>query len=179
MPNLGLAAGLVDLSGYQPAWSDIFEQERSRLPAVACDHLLDVQHIDSTFVPGLITKPILDIGAAVASFEAGAVCVEPIVGLGYAYRVENRIPRRHYFLKGEPRTHHLHVVEVTSRDWRINLLFRDYLLEHADVAAGYARLKRDLAQRFRNDRPGYQRGKDGFIQRVLENATAESAATTQ
>ncbi|PSO55093.1 MAG: hypothetical protein BRC40_07525 [Cyanobacteria bacterium QH_8_48_120] len=44
----------------------------------------------------MIAKPMLDIGIAVSNFETAAVCIEPIEQLGYTYKAENGIPRRHF-----------------------------------------------------------------------------------
>ena len=67
------------------------------------------------------------------------------------------------------RTHHLHVVEETSPDWRGTLAFRDYLRTHPAVAAAYAAMKRDLAARHGsdpNERDDYRSGKAQFIAQI-------------
>ncbi len=166
---LGLEAGRVKLIPYTNQWARLFEIEKARLLGAAADHLLDVQHVGSTSIPGLIAKPIIDICAAVESFEAARGCIESIERLGYSYRGEHGIPRRHYFVKGKPRTHHLHVVERDSRDWEITLLFRDHLIQHPSKLRQYAALKAKLAARFARDRKAYQQGKAAFIEAVLES----------
>ncbi|MCJ7736817.1 MAG: GrpB family protein, partial [Anaerolineae bacterium] len=96
----------------------------------------------------------------------------PIEQLGYEYRGELKIPRRHYFVKGDPRTHHLHMNEMGSRDWENQVLFRDALTHHPQLAEEYAVLKADLAQRHPTDRGAYLDGKAPFIERVLQMARA-------
>ena len=158
-PIIGLKPGIVRVSPYQPGWARLFEKERVRLQSAVGAHVLDIQHIGSTSVPGLPAKPIIDIGIAVQDFEEAVVCVEPIEALGYVYRGENGIPRRHYFRIGTPRTHHIHMVEVESAEWAQQLLFRDYLRRHPEMLRRYADLKIDLARRFPQDRgslPGSQ-----------------------
>ena len=58
-----------------------------------------------------------------------------------------------------------------------HLLFRDYLRSHGDEAEGYARLKRRLAVRLRDDRLGYTQGKTGFVLAALRRAEEWAAAT--
>ena len=166
---LGLGNDKVSLSPYQNAWSKLFKEEKKRLEEVIGNDVLDIQHIGSTAVPGLSAKPILDIGVAVKSFEAAFALVSSIEELGYTYRGENGIPRRHYFVKGSPdkRTHHLHMFEKTNEEWTTHLLFRDYLRAHPEVAAAYQQLKEDLAAKHPNDRKAYTDGKHEFIQAVL------------
>jgi GrpB-like predicted nucleotidyltransferase (UPF0157 family) len=67
----------------------------------------------------------------------------------------------------------LHLVPLGSRLWIERLAFRDYLREHAEVAAEYAALKCQLAVTFRHDREGYTDAKGTFIERVLAMAQRE------
>ena len=175
MVVLGLEREAIRLVPYDPAWPRLYADERERLVAAVGDLFLDVQHIGSTSVPGLSAKPIIDIAAAVRDFDEAAACVAPIVALGYVYRGENGIPRRHYFTRGSPTLFHLHVLEARSLDWHEHLLFRDYLRDHPDVVAEYARLKEGLARRYAGDRAGYTDAKAPFIRRTLTLAWAREA----
>jgi hypothetical protein len=49
---------------------------------------------------------------AIRNFESGHALAPALVALGYAYRGENGIPRRHYFERGE--LYHLHVFFISS-----------------------------------------------------------------
>ena len=137
------------------------------------EQLLDLQHIGSTAIPGTDAKPIIDIAAAVRTFEESRCCVEPLEGIDYIYKGEHGIPRRHYFVKGSPRTHHLHMVEIQSEDWRVPLVFRDFLRRNPDAAEEYTLLKRTLAKRFPRNRVAYTDGKAAFVRDVLTRAAGE------
>src|SRR5690242_11674741 len=115
---LGLSSGMVRVCPYQAEWAQLYDAEAERIRAAIGPFILDIQHIGSTSVPGLAAKPILDIGIAVADFDEARRCVQPLVAVGYEYRGENGVPRRHYFNLGAPRTHHVHMNEVTSADWQ-------------------------------------------------------------
>jgi GrpB-like predicted nucleotidyltransferase (UPF0157 family) len=167
---LGLQSGQLQLSPYEPNWSQLFLAEKEQLCASLGNHILDIQHIGSTSIPGMPAKPILDIGVAVANFEEASRCIPLLEQLGFTYKGENGIPRRHYFVKGNPRTHHLHMLEVASAEWKNHLLFRDYLRNNPETAQAYARLKQTLATQFANNREAYQSGKESFIQAVLQKA---------
>jgi GrpB-like predicted nucleotidyltransferase (UPF0157 family) len=170
---LGLPSGQLRLASYAPDWPLLFLAEKAQLCAVLENYILDVQHIGSTSIPGMPAKPILDIGVAVPNFDEAVVCIPLIEQLGYSYRGECGIPRRHYFVKGDPRTHHLHMLEVTSEEWKNHLLFRDYLRSNSEAAQAYANLKQQLATRFAADREAYQTGKESFIQAVLQQANEQ------
>lgn len=76
----------------------------------------------------------------------------------------------------EHRTHHLHVIEEVSPNWRGWIAFRDYLRVHTDTANEYASLTRLLAVAHGgdpNDRQRYRAGKAEFIREVTALALAE------
>jgi GrpB-like predicted nucleotidyltransferase (UPF0157 family) len=102
--------------------------------------------------------------------EQAERCIAPLANLGYEYRGENGIPGRFYFVKGDPRTHHLHVSNGRSSAWGNHLAFRDHLRQNGDAAKEYDRLERRLAETFRDDKASYTEGKAPFIEAVLRRA---------
>ncbi len=170
---LELPKGTVRVVSYSPEWQRLFQEERDRLQAVIGGYILEIRHIGSTSVAGLSAKPIIDIGIAVESFEEANRCIEPLVALGFEYRGENGIPRRHYFLRTHPVEYHLHMNEIHSWDWIQTTRLRDHLAQHPDVALAYAALKEQLAQQHATDILAYQAGKNAFIEGVLREALAE------
>ena len=173
MPDaLGLERTTVALRLYDERWAKLFQEERARLQGVLSDDVLAIEHIGSTAVPGLTAKPILDVGVAVADFEAAFALVPRLEGLGYTFRGEQGIPRRHYFVQGADtkRTHHLHMLEHTNPEWRDLLGFRDRLRAQPETAKAYETLKRQLAKEHPNDREAYTNGKVEFVRAVLDRA---------
>lgn len=167
---LGLETGKLKFLPHDPEWKGLFEKEKQLLQAAIGNNVLDIQHVGSTSIPGIIAKPILDIGIAVANFETAFICIEPIEKLGYAYRGENGILRRHFFVKGNPRTHHIHMLEIMSQDWQRLILFRDYLVQHPEMAQQYVQIKLKLFKQFKGDRNAYQDGKRNLIEQVEQQA---------
>lgn len=166
---------MVELRPYSQNWPALFELERTAIEhALAIEdagvRALAIEHIGSTSVPGLAAKPIIDIAIAVENFEAASVLVEPLVAIDYEYLGEYGIPRRHYFRRGDPRTHHIHMFEFAGDKWRNHIAFRDYLRSNADVAAEYERLKTELARVHKHDIRTYTDAKADFIQATIRRA---------
>ena len=160
----------VRLAPYDPSWPDRFEQERAALEdAIGTWAPGGIHHIGSTAVPNLDAKPIVDILVGVDSLEESRACFAPLATLGYLY-APYRADEMHWFCKPHPsrRTHHLHLVPIDSRRFRDELAFRDELRANPQTAEEYAGLKRDLAERFADDREAYTDAKTTFIQRVLD-----------
>ena len=163
----------VRIVPYDPAWPGLFATERDRLCAVLDPREVHgIEHFGSTAVPGLSAKPIIDILIAVRSLAyARATMIAPIKSLGYAYWAENPKPDRMFFVKGMPpygkqRTHHVHVTEPDGEMWRRRLAFRDHLRTRPDVARRYEALKRDLAERYGDDREAYSAAKTDFVEPI-------------
>ena len=177
-PLLGLNRGKVNISPYRAEWNDLFELEKENVEEAVGEYVVDIQHVGSTSIQGMSAKPILDIAVAVRDFDEARICIEPLGGIGYEFRGENGIPRRHFFRKGAPRTHHIHIFEKTSADWEEIVLFRDCLRSNQSLAEEYRKLKGDLAHRFPKDRQSYQAGKGEFIEGVIKKGRERTGPTT-
>ena len=167
---LGLEKGQVRLVPYAPEWSVCFEREKASLQKVLGSKVLDIQHVGSTSIPGMLAKPIIDIAIAVVDFEEAKACIPLVESLGYEYKGEFGIPRRHYFVKGDPRLFHIHMSELASIEWQNTLLFRNYLRQHMEFAEEYMQLKQQLALQYPQDREAYLNGKTAFVEQVLQLA---------
>ncbi len=165
--DFGLAHGELRLVPVGAEWHARFNAERGRISAVLGPAAIDIQHIGSTAVPGILAKPILDMAVVIQSFEGGRALVPLLTDLGYEYRGENGIPLRHYFVQGSPRrTHHLHMLVQDSAELMRHLRFRDILLDSPLTAARYSGLKAAIAAESGGTRDLYQSRKVSFIDEV-------------
>ena len=167
---LGLPKGIVKLEPHAEQWQQLFAEEAVRIRAAISPVAALIEHVGSTSIGGIAAKPIIDIAVGVEKAADGERCVAPLKNVGYEYRGEHGIAGRFYFVKGEPRTHHLHMVLTGGDFWRSHLAFRNHLRENPAVAKEYENLKLDLARKYADDREAYQRGKSDFIENVLKNA---------
>lgn len=171
--SIGLKRGTVTVEPYNPAWALEFENEKKQLLQTFGDRIIGVEHIGSTAVPQLAAKPIIDMLAAVKSFDDIHVFIEGLQQLGYEYMLERMTPTRKFFPKGpqNKRTHHLNIVLINDHDqWTKPLAFRDYLRNHKTERQEYAKLKINLAKQYANDRALYTKSKDKFIVRIFDKS---------
>lgn len=166
----------ITIVDYDLRWPEIFEDERARIVEAIGERVVEIQHIGSTAVPGLASKALIDIMAAVRSMADADECIAPLEALGYTYRGEVVFAGSHYYKKiredGE-RTHNIHLCEGSNQEWERHILFRDYLRNHPTVALEYAALKRGLAAKFVDDRVGYTNAKDEFVEACIAKAREE------
>lgn len=89
-------------------------------------------------------------------------------GLGYSYKGTDVLPERHYFNKGEPRTHQIHMYQRHNKYLLEQLNFRDYLRNNEQARSEYQQLKLKLSRLHGNDKHKYAHEKTDFIKSILE-----------
>jgi GrpB-like predicted nucleotidyltransferase (UPF0157 family) len=159
---------------YDVRWPELFRAERDPLAGIFGERAAGIEHVGSTAVPGLAAKGIVDILLGLRPLELRPPDLDAMARRGYVYRGELGIPGRHFFQKGRPPTHHVHVVEHGSVEWLKHVHFRDHLRAHPEDVLSYAKLKRDLAARYPEDRDAYTEGKSPFVAAVLRRASRGS-----
>jgi RimJ/RimL family protein N-acetyltransferase len=167
----------IELVTYDNQWPVLAKLEiKALFDVLPKNNLIDIQHVGSTAVPGMLSKPIIDIQIAVDSLKAiKPIAIDELKKLGYEYWHENPDPERMFFVKGMPpfgerRTHHVHIVEPTSKHWAGKIAFRDYLISYPQAAKEYEQLKIELAQQHTFDREEYTNAKTQFVNDILQKS---------
>lgn len=147
---------LATIVPYDPAWPEEFRRAAAELRRALGPHALRIDHIGSTAVPGLPAKDVIDIQVVVAALDP--VIVDALGRAGFQLRPFDRDhrppgadgPAEDWAkrLVVEPpggRRLNVHVRVEGKPNQRYAQLFRDYLRAHADAAAAYGTVKRQLA----------------------------------
>lgn len=177
MPGFELVGGSqrrqrdpVAIVPYDPAWPARFAAWRERLAGALGPVARRIDHIGSTAVPRLPAKPVIDIQVSVPDVDDEAAFVPAIERLGVALR-SRELGHRYFRPAGHrAREVQVHVCPAGSEWERRHLLFRDYLGADAPTREAYAALKRQMADRYRDDRIAYTEGKTSFILNAMERA---------
>lgn len=166
---------MIVLAPHSPTWAGAFESEAAVIVAALSDLPLELHHIGSTAIPGIVAKPVIDMLGIVPAVEVLDTRAHDLTSLGYEALGEFGIPGRRYFRKTAPhgvRTHQLHAFAVGSSEAQRHLDFRDFLRAFPAEAAAYSTLKRGLAARCGGDMHAYTNGKTAFIGGIERRAAA-------
>ncbi|MDQ8738696.1 GrpB family protein [Paenibacillus sp. LHD-38] len=166
---LGLPKGEVYLIPWTNEWEKEFTKESRKIKSDLGELILAVHHVGSTAVKNLSAKPIIDIAIELTDFQLGKNCIQGLETLGYEYRGTDILPDRHYFSKGEPRTHQIHMFQTGSLYLKKQLAFRDYLLRNDEALDEYQTLKERLSKVHQTDKVTYSHAKTDFINSIMEN----------
>jgi GrpB-like predicted nucleotidyltransferase (UPF0157 family) len=161
----------VSLTDYDPGWPAQFAAERARIEEAFPGTFVAIEHIGSTAVPGMQSKPLIEMLAGVRTMDEAFALNQTIHRIGYttSAAVNATLATRQWFMRqsGGHRTHHLHVVVHGSEDWDARVGFRDRLRDDPALRARYTALKEDLVERFAEDRESYTEGKSAFIAEAI------------
>jgi len=179
---IGLKKGTVKLVPHNPKWSELFEQEKQLLKNTFGDIIIAVEHIRSTTIPGIPAKPIIDMNIGVESLEIAWEMKEKFEKLGYVHRpfvpghTKEKLKWQELYIKGPEakHTHYAHVTVYGNNYWKNNLLFRNYIRKNPARAKQYTELKKELAEKYADDRGTYTKNKEQFINDTLEIARKET-----
>ena len=61
MENVGLKRGVLEIMDYQDDYPKIYEQEKENLLKIYKDKISQIDHVGSTSIKGIKSKPIIDI----------------------------------------------------------------------------------------------------------------------
>lgn len=165
----------VTLQNFNPNWALQYEEEKERIMNAIDLYILGIEHVGSTSIQGLKAKPIIDILIGVRNIEEVQQLIQPLLEVDFEYVPKPDWPDRAFFRKGlwGQGTCHVHVCELRSNEWNEKIWFRDYLRLHPVVAAQYASLKEQLAEKYGFDRHAYTAHKEPFIRSIIEKAKVE------
>jgi len=160
----------IEILKYDPEWVRRFSEIRIVLESTFKSISPEIEHVGSTSVPGLDSKPVIDILIGVKNINTADQMIPEMVKLGYEYvsEYEKVLPERRYFKKKE--AEHLHTVVCGSEFWNRLILFRDYLRLNKNVRNEYSRIKRELSQKEWNSSNDYAFAKTDFIRKIEQRA---------
>lgn len=171
--SLGLRRGMVAVEPYNEEWERASKEIITKLREILQDDAVDIQHIGSTAIRGIVAKPIIDIAVGVRNFERIMAHNEELKANGIVYQRQDH-PGQHLYVCGDEktdiRTHFVHVVIWKQKAWNDYLNMRDYLNCHKEKAKEYSDLKKKLASIYPQDRQAYTNGKSMLIESILQSA---------
>ena len=176
--SIGLERGLVKLEDYSPAWTVSYAKEEDLIKELLGDSITAIAHVGSTSIPGIRSKPIIDIILVLDSAIDLQRAAELLASVGF---MKGEFVRDEgvFLLKGNHdfHTHYLHLVSA-HHSWQKYIFFRDYMLEHPDDAKEYERLKIGLEDLYSKERPLYTAAKKDFIQGIMAKMPVDYLRTT-
>ena len=164
--------GQVVLAEYDPGWPRLFAREQERIRAALGNRAMLVEHVGSTSIPGLASKPKIDILLAVADSADESAYVPDLEAAGYTLHIREPDWHEHRLLKGPDTDINLHVFSIGSAEIERMLRFRDHLRANTADRDLYLQTKRDLASRAWQYTQHYADAKSRVVEEIIARATS-------
>lgn len=177
MKNIGLTRGVLEIYDYQEDYPEIYEKEKAELLKIYKDKIKTIDHVGSTSIKNIKSKPIIDILIQTDDLddfktytesnvegETYTVKKEPTMGGDYLIRKEENGKVKAF----------IHVYKTNDMNGLTSIMFRDYLNSHEDEKKRYEQLKLELYNKYKNERKLYTLGKDKYIKDVIAKALKEN-----
>ena len=177
MNNVGLKRGILEIMDYREDYAKIYEEEKENLLKIYKDKISSIEHVGSTSIKNIKSKPIVDILVQTDDLEdfikftesnvegdIYTVKKEPTLGGDYLIRKEE---------DGKVKAF-IHVYKTGDMNGITSIMFRDYMNLHEDEKKHYEELKIELYEKYKNDRKQYTLGKDKYIKEIINKAINEN-----
>lgn len=158
---------------YDQSWPEQFETKKKNISDILGDCILEIHHMGSTSVPGMMAKPQLDILVIVDDLDNARAKVSEMEKRGFVSRGNYTHIGEEYFTEDGPlgqRLVSIHVLPVGHEQIEKILSFRDYLRENEEARNRYLAVKKELYQKYADNYHEYDSGKGLVIKELQEKA---------
>jgi GrpB-like predicted nucleotidyltransferase (UPF0157 family) len=159
---------------YNKNWKIEFNKAYKFYNNLLKDIDVQIEHVGSTSIKGLMAKPILDIDIIVNNDIDSKRVIDLLETVGYTHRGNLGIEGREAFSYQKDNKniswidHHLYVCLKNCDNLKNHLLLRNYLKNNPEAIVAYSELKCSLAKKYPYDIDLYVEGKTSLITSFLE-----------
>ncbi|WP_114577767.1 GrpB family protein [Saliphagus sp. LR7] len=157
-----------------PVWTEKYEREEQRLRAAAGEGLLGIHHVGSTAIPDVPGKPALDVLVAFDAFEQMDATGEQIEEEHKEFERFSETDTSILLINwadDHAVFHRMHTMDDEDKI-RNQILFRDYLRDHADARREYEEIKREAVENHADDPGDYTKAKSDVVADLIQRAEA-------
>ncbi|MCP4704894.1 MAG: GrpB family protein [candidate division Zixibacteria bacterium] len=157
----------IIITEYNPNWRIFFKNEKILLKEIFSNQYKSINHIGSTSISGLASKPIVDISIGVEKLKEKDFYLKILNTIGYQYNTGSEFEDWILFRKRTLRqAFNLHIMPYNSKRLLDQLIFKHCLLDNKKLIEDYGWLKKYYIKY--DDNLFYHMNKLPFVTRVVE-----------
>lgn len=183
MPHLLYVARTprVEVEEYNGEWREWFAQLNALLQPIVKRYGGRIEHVGSTSVPGLASKPVIDADYILADSELSDSVKADLAALGFYHRGDGGLKGRDMFTESLrlPFRHNFYVCSADSLHLQNHLKLRNFLCNNPAAARSYGELKMRLAKQYPEDIDAYCAGKSSLLAEFLSLSGFSSIEVTE
>lgn len=168
---MGLINNTVYLENNFTLWKKMYEEEKNILFKIFNQDNFTIEHVGSTAVKGLASKPIVDIAIGVENLNSIDKYMNVLKKL-YTIKINKENNEILLIKENNNETFLLiHILPINSERYKNMIDFRDILINNLDIFKEYEKLKIKLSKLYPNDRKMYTKSKNNFINEIINQNT--------
>ena len=157
----------IIITEYNPNWRIFFENEKILLKMIFSNQYKSINHIGSTSIPSLASKPIVDISIGVIKLKEKDFYLRILNPIGYQYNTGSEFEDWILFnKKALKQSFNLHIMPYNSKRLLDQLIFKHCLLNNKKLIKNYGWLKKYHIEN--DDNLFYYMNKLPFVKRLVE-----------
>ena len=156
---------------YDNNWENDYNNIKKELEVVLKDLIIGIEHVGSTSVEGLSSKPCIDIDIIIKDYTVFNEVVNQLKSIGYIHEGDLGIKDREAFTyedKPHLLNHHLYVCPQYSTELHRHITFRNYLRNNKEAVLKYSLIKEQAAKLYPNDIDKYIEYKSNCIKELYK-----------
>lgn len=175
------------LEKYSSKWVENFADIKREIENAFDGLNYSIEHVGSTAVPYLDSKPIIDIDIIYPNSLDFDIVKLRLEKIGYYHNGNQGIKDRDVFKRNGQITnevldtikHHLYVCPVGSEALERHILSRNFLIKNEWARLKYQQMKYDLAEKANQDRKVYAALKELYVNDFIDTIIQKEKTNTQ
>lgn len=163
-----------ELKDYDPKWKVRFLEYAEKLKPILGDNLLEIEHMGSTSIEGMVAKPQIDILVTVKDLSKIKEIYDRLKTAGFVPRGTEYVGiGDKYVTLDSPdgkRLASIHIFQEGHPAIEEDRLFRKYISTHEEDKNLYIETKRKLYAQHKDNYEGYDFGKTEVIRAIKSRA---------
>ena len=177
----GVEVNSILIENYTPIWVKHFADLKREIENGLHGLTFDIEHVGSTAVPNLASKPIIDIDIIYSNQADFQKIKSGLEEIGYYHNGNQGIEDRDVFKRnGECNNeildvikHHLYVCPIDSKALERHLLSRNFLRKNDWARLKYQQMKYELAEKANQDKKKYAELKELNVNDFIDSMIAK------
>ncbi|MCL2775800.1 MAG: GrpB family protein [Oscillospiraceae bacterium] len=161
----------VEFCPHDPLWEKEAEKAINILKNIFKEYAVDIQHIGSTAIKKIKSKPIIDIAVGITDIKTINLFKSQMRVNGFIYNAKSDNNRQLFFKTNNlnNRTHNIYIVNYNSNFWYEYIVFRDYMNINENKAREYETLKLTMNGKYKYALPTFIKAKADFIRKIIDD----------